>query len=81
MRVEQELEPDRSAILQLGELADQRYREVRWLALRCLDTLGNFELMVTALDNPEENRAWPNYVEHLRTAVSTGPYDSAGSLA
>jgi hypothetical protein len=75
--VQRELEVGRSAELGLCELADHRRKEVRWLALRCLDALGNFELMVTALDDPEENMAWPDYVEHLRTAVARSPEAAA----
>jgi len=75
--VQRELEVGRSAELGLCELADHRRKEVRWLALRCLDALGDFELMVTALDNPEENMAWPDYVEHLRAAVTRSPEAAA----
>lgn len=75
--VQRELEVSRSAELGLFELADHRRKEVRWLALRCLDALGDFELMVTALDNPEENMAWPDYVEHLRAAVARSPEAAA----
>lgn len=75
--VQRELAVSRSANLGLRELADHRRKEVRWLALRCLEALGNFDLMVTALDNPDENMAWPDYVAQLRAAVVRSPEAAA----
>jgi len=75
--VERELAVGRPAVLGLRELADHRRKEVRWLALRCLDCVGDFGLMVAALDNPEEKAAWPDYVERLRAAVARGPVAAA----
>ena len=75
--VERELQVGRPTVLGLRELADHRRREVRRLALRCLDCLGDFELIVAALDNPEEEMAWPDCVEQLRAAVVRGPLAAA----
>lgn len=75
--IERELEVGRPAVLGLRELADHRRKEVRWLALRCLDCIGDFELMVAALDDPEETMAWPDYVERLRAAVVRNPRAAA----
>jgi len=75
--IERELEVGRPAELGLRELADDRRTEVRWLALRCLDCIGDFELMVAALDDPEQNMAWPDYVERLRAAVVRNPRAAA----
>ena len=75
--IERELEVGRPAVLGLRELADHRRKEVRWLALRCLDCIGDFELMVAALDDPEESTAWPDHVERLRAAVVRSPQAAA----
>ncbi len=75
--VERELEVRRSTLLGLRELADHRRREVRSLALRCLDCLGDFELLVAALDDPDQKTAWPDYVEQLRAAVMRSPLAAA----
>ena len=75
--LERELEVGRSALLGLRELADHRRREVRSLALRCLDCLGDFELLVAALDDPDQKMAWPDHVEQLRAAVMRGPLAAA----
>ncbi|HUT90891.1 MAG TPA: hypothetical protein VMY37_15410 [Thermoguttaceae bacterium] len=75
--VERELEVGRSTVLGLRELADHRRREVRSLALRCLDCLGDFELLVAALDDPDQKMAWPDYVEQLRAAVVRSPLAAA----
>jgi len=75
--IERELVAGRSALLGLRELADHRRKEVRLLALRCLDGLGDFELMVAALDEPEQRSAWPDYVAQLRAAVVRSPLAAA----
>lgn len=71
------LEPGRSAILGLRELAEHRHREVRWLAVRCLGFIGDFQLMVEALDDPNEKSAWLDDVDELRTAVRRSPVAAA----
>ncbi len=71
--VERALEPGRPVNLRLLELADHRQREVRWLAVRSLGWIGDFELMVAALDNPDEKSVWRDYVVELRQAVVRGP--------
>lgn len=75
--VERELDVRRSTVLGLRELADHRRREVRSLALRCLDCLGDFELLVAALDDLDQKAAWPDYVEQLRAAVMRSPLAAA----
>jgi len=75
--VERELQVGRSTVLGLRELADHRRREVRSLALRCLDCLGDFELLVAALDDPDQKMAWPDYLEQLRAAVVRSPLAAA----
>ncbi len=79
--VESEWALDKHAAWTLRELAvsplGQRRREVRFLALRCLDYVGDFELLVAALDEPEERMLWPDYVEQLRAAVQRSPQAAA----
>jgi hypothetical protein len=45
--------------------------------LECLEYLGDFELAVAALDNPDEKSSWVDYVEQLRTAVLRSPNTAA----
>jgi hypothetical protein len=75
--VEREWELDKPAMLRLRELTIHRRREYRSLALECLDYLGDFELAVAALDNPEEKSAWVDYFEQLRAAVLRSPQTAA----
>lgn len=75
--VEREWELDKPAMLRLRELTIHRRKEYRALALECLDYLGDFELAVAALDNPEEKLAWVDHVEQLRAAVMRSPEAAA----
>ncbi len=75
--VERELEVERAAMLSLRELVDHRRREVRWLALRSLAQLGDFELLVAGLDDPEEKPVWPDYIGELRAAAARSPLAAA----
>ena len=75
--VEREWALDKPAMLQLRELTIHRRREYRSLALECLDYLGDFELAVAALDNPDEKSIWVDYVEQLRRAVLRSPQTAA----
>jgi hypothetical protein len=72
--------PGRSASLGLMEVSDDRRKEVRWLATRALGYLGQFEPMVTALNDPARRTEWPDYVEQLRLAVARGPETAAAVL-
>lgn len=63
----------RSVLVILRELAEHRQKEVRWLAMRCMSAIGDFELLVTALDDPKQKAMWPDYIEELRSAVGRGP--------
>lgn len=75
--VEKELETNRPVLLTFRELAEHRQREVRSLAQRCLATIGDFQLMVAALDDPEQKAVWADYVEQLRAAVQRSPLAAA----
>lgn len=65
--------------LAIRELADHRKREVRWLAVRCLGYLGDFQPVVTALNDPEKKQDWQEYAERLREAVVRSP-DTAAAI-
>ena len=73
------LPPDRLARLALLEVVTSRpQKEVRWLALRCLGYIGQFDDMVKALNDPARKLDWPEYVDQLREAVAR---DSASAAA
>jgi hypothetical protein len=52
---------------------------VRWLAMRCLGYLGDFQPVVTALNDPEKKQDWQEYTERLREAVVRSP-DTAAAV-
>jgi len=65
--------------LTLGELVEHRQKEVRQLALRCLAAIGDFELLVKALDDPDERMLSQDYfyIDQLRAAVRRSPQAAA----
>ena len=69
--------PERSTTLVLQELAQDRRKEVRSLAVRSLAAVGKFEPLLNTLDETEQRTAWPEHVETLRAAVARGPETSA----
>jgi hypothetical protein len=77
-RASQNMQPafavDQSAQLKLLELADPsstRLKEVRWLAIRSLGYLGDFDSMVRALNDPAYKDQWYDFhIEWLREAVA-----------
>ncbi len=71
--VELSLRGNRPVVLGLRELADRRQREVRWLAMRCLAYVGDFEPMAIALNDPEQKLFWQEYIDQLREALTRGP--------
>jgi hypothetical protein len=70
--VAQAFSMDRPASLVLMELTEDRRREIKALARRCLAYLGQFEPMVAALDDNDLRFQWPEYVDQLRQAVVRG---------
>jgi len=68
--LEKELQAD--ARLGLLELANHRRKEVAWLASRCLGHIGEFDSLVTLLDDATEKQIWPDCIRELREAVSRG---------
>jgi hypothetical protein len=65
--------PDQAASTGLHELLAHRKKEVRWLAVRCLSHVGDFEPLVNALNDPEQKLIWSDYIDELRAAVIRGP--------
>lgn len=62
---------DRLVRVGLMELAVSRpQKEVKWLAWRCLGYVGQFDDVVTALNDPEYKLVWSDYVDMLRAAVA-----------
>jgi hypothetical protein len=58
-------------------------KEVKWLALRCLASVGNFSDVVTALNDSDPNfrLKWPEYIDLLRTAVTRDAESAAAVRA
>ena len=77
--VEEKFLPDRPARLLLKELAGDRRREVRSLAIWSAGYLGDFEPAVGALNDPQEKVLWSTYVDELRAAVARNP-ETAGQV-
>jgi hypothetical protein len=75
--VEQAVAVDGSVRLRLKELAEDRQPEVRWLAIRCLGWVGDFDLLVAMLNDREQKRSWPDCFEQLRGAVMRSPATAA----
>ena len=78
VRTVEALSAERAASLGLMELTEDRRKENRWLAARCLGYLGQFEPMTAALNNVDFRREWPDYVDQLREAIARGPETAAG---
>ncbi len=69
-----EIQVDRPATLALREVAGgHRQREVRWLAVRCLGHLGQFDPMVAVLDEEDSKTVWFDYIDELRAAMARAP--------
>jgi hypothetical protein len=77
LAVSQALPAERSATLALNELAEDRRKEVRYLAARCLGYLGQFDPLVLALDDPDYRIHWPEYYDELKVAIARGPETAA----
>ncbi len=72
--LEEDLLADRPAALVLREVAGaHRQREVRWLAVRCLGYLGQFDPMVAVLDSEDSKTVWFEYIDELRSAMARDP--------
>jgi hypothetical protein len=78
LAVSQALRADRAASLGLMELTEDRRKEIRWLAVRCLGYLGQFDPMTAALNELDFRREWFDYVDQLKEAIARGPETAAG---
>ena len=74
----QPLHSDRSPALVLLELTNHRQKEVRWLAVRCLGYMGQFDPMVAVLNDASHKLDWPDYIGTIRAAVWRSPKLAAG---
>ena len=75
--MEPALTGDRPLRVGLKEMADHRQKEVRSLAVRCLGYLGDFQMVVAALNNADERLLWPDHVGHLQETLLRGPQAAA----
>lgn len=70
----EEIQADRPVTLTLHEVAvGHRQREVRWLAVRCLGYVGQFDLMVDVLNDEDSRAVWFDYIDELRAAMVREP--------
>lgn len=76
--LEREVILGRSIILVLRELINHRQREVRWLAMRSLALVEDYQPLLAALEDPEQYRFWSDQIEQLHAAVFRGPQSAAG---
>jgi hypothetical protein len=77
LAVSQSLPAERSAALSLLELTEDRRKEVRYLAARCLGFLGQFDPLRSALNDADYRVQWPDYIDELKEAVARGPETAA----
>ena len=63
----------------LRELISHRRKEVAWLVIRCLGTLGQFDSMVAMLTSDDKDRKqfWMDCADQLQEAVNRGPETAA----
>ena len=77
--LERSLEVKRPLNLSLHELAEDRRKEVRMLAMRYLAVVGDYELLVKALGDPDQRFLWTaeQHIEQLRSSILTSPQAAA----
>ncbi len=66
-----------SVIDALRELTTHRQREVRWLAMRCLSLVEDYEPVLGVLEDVQPYRFWSDYIDELRVAIFRGPQAAA----
>ena len=78
-QVEKALEFRRPLNLSLHELAEDRRKEIRTLAMRCLAVVGDYEPLVKALSDPDQRFVWTaeQHIEQLRASILTSPQAAA----
>ena len=77
----QGLKSEKTARLGLTKMAEHRQKEVRWLALRCLGYLGEYQGVVSLLADPASKPVSDDYVEYLRDAVARDQSSAAAVRA
>lgn len=76
--MERNLLPGRMANIALREFAyNHRQKEVRSLAMRSLNLIGDFELILKALNDPDQKLVRDDYFDLLRDAVIRSPQSAA----
>ena len=75
--LEREIALGRAPLLGLRELSGDPKREVRWLAVRSLSLVEDYQPLLAALDNADQARFWSDQIEQLRMAVFRGPQSAA----
>jgi hypothetical protein len=71
--VEHELTSDQPVSLSVKELLSYRKSEVRALAIRAAANVGEFELLVKMLNDPDQKLLWHLEIEALRSAMARDP--------
>jgi hypothetical protein len=61
----------------LRELTAHRQREVRWLAMRSLSLVEDYQKLLDALADSDQYRFWGDHIDQLRWAVFRGPQSAA----
>lgn len=67
----------RPARLELKQLAEDRRSEVRRLAVRCLASIDNYDLLVKSLSDKEKRYGWEQDVDALWGAMAQSPESAA----
>jgi hypothetical protein len=71
--VEHELTGDQPISLSVKELLGDRRREVRDLSIRAAANVGEFGMLVTMLNDPDQKLSWHLEIEALRSAMARDP--------
>jgi hypothetical protein len=71
--VEHELTGDQPVSLSVKELLGDRRREVRELGIRAAANVGEFEMLVKMLNDPDQKLSWHLEIEALRLAMARDP--------
>jgi hypothetical protein len=75
--LEREVTVDRSVVATLRPLTAHQRIEVRRLAMRSLALVGDYQPLISTLENREEYRFWSDYVEQLQASVFRSPQSAA----
>ena len=77
--LERSLAVDAAVMKGLREMITHRRKEVAWLVIRCLGTLGQFDSMVAMLTSDDKDRKqfWMDCADQLQEAVNRGPETAA----